>query len=298
MPFFAAVLLVLVWIVLTGAGFLVFPVVFAVTLTATTVGIVGYYYARACRALVAARADGPAPVAAPPMAPPIGSRDAARDALGEPAYRHYLLSQVWLDWWTIVRTTVPRVRRTAARALTATTKTMLGGVRGLFTFPVWLAVCGGIVLAAVPVGALGAALAVLYVLVAAVGLAGWLAGALVLATVERVFMAYGRILQTCPHPFCYEKIALPAYECPSCGARHRRLAPNAWGAFRHVCRCGARLPTTIPLGRFRLTAYCPHCAGRLPERIGRVRVEPLPFIGGAAGRGDNALFLALPAGGP
>jgi hypothetical protein len=295
MPFFAAVLLVLVWIVVTGAGFLVFPVVFAVTLTATTVGIVGYYYARACRALVAARADGPAPVAAPPMAPPIGSRDAARDALGEPAYRHYLLSQVWLDWWTIVRTTVPRVRRTAARALTATTKTMLGGVRGLFTFPVWLAVCGGIVLAAVPVGALGAALAVLYVLVAAVGLAGWLAGALVLAAVERVFMAYGRILQTCPHPFCYEKIALPAYECPACGARHRRLAPNRWGAFRHVCRCGARLPTTIPLGRFRLTAYCPHCAGRLPERIGRVRVEPLPFIGGPAAGKTTFMFLAIRA---
>jgi Double-GTPase 2 len=85
------------------------------------------------------------------------------------------------------------------------------------------------------------------------------------------------------------------YECPSCGARHRRLAPNTWGAFRHVCRCGARLPTTIPLGRFRLTAYCPHCAGRLPERIGRVRVETLPFVGGPAAGKTTFMFLAIRA---
>jgi hypothetical protein len=290
MPFFVAVLFVLVWVVVTGAGFLVFPVVFSVTLAVTTAGVVGFYYAHAVRALVTSRADGPAPVATPPMSPPIGSGAAA-----EPAYRHYLLSQVWLDWWMIARTTAPRARRRATRALIAVTRSLLGGARGFYTFPVWLAVCGGIVLAAVPVGLLGVALALLYGAVAAIGLAGWLGGALVLGAVERVFMAYDRILQTCPHPFCYEKIALPAYECPSCGARHRHLAPNGWGAFRHVCRCGARLPTTIPLGRFRLTAYCPHCSGRLPERIGRVRVEPLPFIGGPAAGKTTFMFLAIRA---
>lgn len=299
MPFFGAVLFVLVWLVIAGAGFLVFPVLFSTVLAVTTVAVVGYYYARACRTLVTVRADGPAPVATPPMSPPIGSREAARDggtwAGAEPAYRHYLLGQVWFDWWMTVRTTLPRVRGRAGRALTAATRSLLGGVRGVFLFPLWLAVCGGIVLAAVPVGVLGAALAVLYGVVAAAGLAGWLGCALVLAAVERGFMAYGRILQTCPHPFCYENIALPAYECPACGARHRRLAPNGWGAFRHVCRCGARLPTTIPLGRYRLTAYCPHCAGRLPERIGRVRVEPLPFIGGPAAGKTTFMFLAIRA---
>ncbi|HEX6468505.1 MAG TPA: hypothetical protein VF069_05365 [Streptosporangiaceae bacterium] len=292
MPFLAAVLVVIVWLVVMAVGFaVVFPVVFSVTLAATALWVVGFYYAHACRALAGVRADGPAPVAVPPTSPPIGSREAG----GEPAYRHYLLGQVWRDWWSIARTTVPRVRGAARRALTATTRTLLGSVWGFFTFPLWLAICGGIVLAAVPVAVLGAALALLYAVVAAVGLAGWLAGALVLAAVERVFMAYGRILQTCPHPFCYAKIALPMYECPSCGARHRRLAPNRWGAFRHVCRCGARLPTTIPLGRYRLTAYCPHCAGRLPERIGRVRVEPLPFIGGPAAGKTTFMFLAIRA---
>jgi hypothetical protein len=296
MPFFVAVLLVVVWLAVMAAGFgIVFPVAFAVTLIGTTGAIVGYHFVHACRALLATRVDGPAPVAAPPHGPAIGYRDAPGEPPGEPAYRHYLLSQVWLDWRMIARTVFPRVRRTAGRALTTTTKSLVGGVQGFFTFPLWLAICAGILLAAVPVAVLGAALTLLYGVVAAIGLAGWLCGVLVLAAVERAAMAYGRILQTCPHPFCYEKIALPVYECPSCGARHRRLTPNGWGAFRHVCRCGARLPTAIPLGRFRLTAYCPHCAGRLPERIGRVRVEPLPFVGGPAAGKTTFMFLAIRA---
>src|SRR5919197_2524204 len=183
MPVFGAVLFVIAWMAATGAGFVVFPVLFSVTLVGTTIGVVGYYYARACRALASARADGPAPVATPPMSPPIGSREAG----AEPAYRNYLLSQAWLDWWAIVKTTGPRAGRTAKRALTATTKTLLGGVHGFFVFPLWLAICGGIVLAAVPVAALGCALAVLYGVVAGIGLAAWAAGALVLAAVERGF---------------------------------------------------------------------------------------------------------------
>ncbi|MBX6768542.1 MAG: hypothetical protein IRY90_15545, partial [Actinomadura rubrobrunea] len=160
---------------------------------------------------------------------------------------------------------------------------------------VWFALCAGIVAAAVPAAALGVVLTVLYALVAAVGLTGWLVCVLVLAAVERGFMVYGRILQTCPHPFCYKKIALPVYECPGCGVRHPRLAPGGAGAFRHVCRCGARLPTTVPLGRFRLAAYCPHCGGRLPERIGRVRVEPLPFVGGPAAGKTTFMCLGIRA---
>src|SRR6266545_1421466 len=107
MPFLVAVLFVIVWMAVTAVGVVVvLPVVFSVVLTVTTAGVVGFYYAHAFRALVTVRADGPAPVATPPMSPPIGSREAA----AEPAHRHYLLSQVWLDWWMIARTTVPRVR--------------------------------------------------------------------------------------------------------------------------------------------------------------------------------------------
>ncbi|NDU73708.1 hypothetical protein GWI34_13815 [Actinomadura sp. DSM 109109] len=272
-------LLIVLWLGAMWLGFMyVFPVLFAATLVVAGAAALGVYVLHACRTLAPSTLEGPSPVAEPAV-----------------AYRHYLLGQVWRDWWTISRTVVPQVYRTARGVVLRLTRTLLGGPWGFFVFPVWLALCAGITAAAVPASVFVLALTVLYGLVAAVGLATWLACVLVLAAVERVFMGYARILQTCPHPFCYERIGLPEYACPSCGARHRRLAPGAGGAFRHVCRCGARLPTTVPLGRFRLAAYCPHCGGRLPERIGRVRVEPLPFVGGPAAGKTTFMVLGIRA---
>ncbi|MFD0684664.1 TRAFAC clade GTPase domain-containing protein [Actinomadura fibrosa] len=272
-------LLIAVWLGAMWLGFMVvFPVLFPVTLVVAGAAALGLYYLHACRTLAPSTLEGPSPVASP-----------------EVSYRHYLLVQVWRDWWTITRTVVPQVWRTASGTILRLTRTLLGGLWGFFAFPVWLALCAGIVAAAVPAAVFVLALTVLYGVVAAVGLAGWLACVLVLAGVERVFMAYARILQTCPHPFCYERIGLPEYECPGCAARHPRLTPGAGGAFRHVCRCGARLPTTVPLGRFRLAAYCPHCGGPLPERIGRVRVEPLPFVGGPAAGKTTFMVLGIRA---
>ncbi|WP_225993618.1 TRAFAC clade GTPase domain-containing protein [Actinomadura rudentiformis] len=276
----AVLLLAAVWVAIMYVGFVVvFPYLFTVTLIGAAIGALGYYYVHAFQTLARIAVDGPSPVSAP-----------------EVSYRHYLLAQVWRDWWAIARKVVPGIWNRALGALTLLTQTfLLGGLWGFFTLPFWLALCAGIVAAAVPAVVLGVALTVLYGVVAAIGLAGWLVCVLVLAAVERLFMAYGRILQTCPHPFCYEKVGLPVYECPGCGARHPRLTPGSGGAFRHVCRCGARLPTTVPLGRFRLAAYCPHCGGRLPERIGRVRVEPLPFVGGPAAGKTTFMFLGIRA---
>ncbi|GAA2589602.1 hypothetical protein GCM10010411_23110 [Actinomadura fulvescens] len=280
MQMIVVLLLTAVWVAVMYVGFVVvFPYLFPVTLIAAAIGALGLYYVHACRTLAPTTLGGPSPVPEP-----------------EASYRHYLLAQVWRDWWAIARRVVPRIWGLAAGALTVLTQTvLLGGLWGFFTFPFWLALCAGIVAAAVPALALGAALTVLYGMVAAVGLAGWVVCVLVLAAVERLFMMYGRILQTCPHPFCYERVGLPVYECPGCGVRHPRLTPGSGGAFRHVCRCGARLPTTVPLGRFRLAAYCPHCGGRLPERIGRVRVEPLPFVGGPAAGKTTFMFLGIRA---
>jgi hypothetical protein len=276
----ALVVLAAVWVGAMWLGFVVvFPILFAVTLVAAGAAALGLYYLHACRTLGPSTLKGPSPVAEP-----------------EVSYRHYLLAQVWWDWWTITRTVVPRVWQTASGIVVTLTRTLLlGGFWGFFAFPIWLALCAGIVAAALPAAVIGTALTVLYGIVAAVGLGAWLVCVLVLAAVERLFMAYGRILQTCPHPFCYEKIALPVYECPGCGALHPRLTPGQAGAFRHVCRCGARLPTTVFLGRFRLAAYCPHCDGRLPDRIGRVRVEPLPFIGGPAAGKTTFMVLGIRA---
>ncbi|WP_119731062.1 TRAFAC clade GTPase domain-containing protein [Thermomonospora amylolytica] len=274
MPAIWVLLLLVAWAALA----IVFPVVFAVTLTAATGAALGFAYLQAWRTLTPTTAKGPSPVPVPPV-----------------AYRHYLLEQVWRDWWAVAQAAVPWAWRTGRTAMTRVTRTLLGGLWGFFLLPLWLALYLGVAVAVLPATVIGMLLTACYGLVVALGLAGWLVCVGVLWLVERAFMAYGRILQTCPHPFCYEKIALPVYECPGCGTRHRRLTPGTAGAFRHVCRCGARLPTTIPLGRYRLTAYCPHCHGRLPERIGRVRVEPLPFVGGPAAGKTTFMFLAIRA---
>jgi double-GTPase-like protein len=278
-PALVILLLIAVWLGTMWLGFVfVFPVLFPVALAGAGLVALGFAYVTAWQTLGPVTAKGRSPVPVPDV-----------------AYRHYLLDQVWRDWWALASAVGPWTWRTARTALHRLTRTLLGGLWGFFAFPVWLALCAGIVLAVVPAALLAVLLSVVYGVLALVGMAGWLVCVAVLWLVERAFMAYGRILQTCPHPFCYEKIALPVYECPGCGTRHERLTPGRAGAFRHVCRCGVRLPTTIPLGRYRLTAYCPHCGGRLPERIGRVRVEPLPFVGGPAAGKTTFMFLAIRA---
>jgi hypothetical protein len=87
------------------------------------------------------------------------------------------------------------------------------------------------------------------------------------------------------------------YVCsaPDCGERHRRLVPNRYGAVRHTCRCGARLPTLVVLGRDRLSAECPHCSMPLPGRTGRVRIEHVPIVGGPDAGKSTYLCLAISA---
>jgi len=273
------VLGVLAWAFLMLLGFrFLFGPLFAATLALVTLAAFAYYYAVACRTLLPAAADGPSPVLP-----------------SDGVYRHYLVGQVWRDWRAVAGAVGPRVYRGAEQAVRQLTAKLVSGWWGFFLFPVWAALCCGIVLAAVPLALIGAVLTLLYGAVALVGLTGWLVCVALLAGVDRVFSVSGRILQTCPHPSCYRRIGLPVYACPRCQRRHHRLVPSTAGAFRHVCECGARLPTAVVLGRYRLTAYCPHCAGRLPDRIGRVRVEPVPFIGGPAAGKTTFMFLAVRA---
>jgi hypothetical protein len=277
-------LLFFLWVGLVWAEF-VFVVPFAIpvaVLVATGAGI-GRFLVTAWRALTVIRIDGPSPVPRPAADSP------------DPAYPQYLLDQVWRDTWTLALRTIPWCLAQVRRAVTTLTARMLALPQGLALFPIWLAVCAGVLLATVPLAVAALVFAAVVVSVAGVGLAVWSVCAVVLGAVERLWTAYRRILLACPHPGCYERLALPAYACPNCDARHFRLVPNRLGAFRHVCRCGARLPTTILLGRFRLSAYCPHCGRPLPARIGRARVEPLPFVGGPAAGKTTLMFLAVRA---
>jgi hypothetical protein len=209
----------------------------------------------------------------------------------DPAYRHYLASQVWKDWQAILGTASPRIGVKAEKALRGVTAALLNGQQGLFLFPIWLAICGGILAAVVPVVLAGVLIMALYTVTVLLGMLGWLVCVGLLRVVDQVFVLAYRILQTCPYPGCYSRFTLPVYACPTCGSRHAKLQPDLNGAVRHVCHCGTRLPTTILLGRYRLQAHCPHCDRLLPTRVGRVRIEPLPFVGGPdAGK---TTFMAL-----
>ncbi|WP_440104020.1 TRAFAC clade GTPase domain-containing protein [Streptosporangium sp. H16] len=264
-----------VWLA-TLAGVVLFPV----ALLVTTAVLVGLYCVQASAILLPDTAYGPSPVSRP-------GGDHRRD----PAYRHYLASQVWQDWRSIIRLASSRMSAGAARGLSRSTAILLGGKQGWVLFPIWLGVCGGIVSATLPVAVTVLLIATAYLATVATGLLAWLVCVGVLRTIEQVLMLARRILQTCPYPGCYSKFTLPVYSCSTCGAKHRHLRPDLDGAFWHVCQCGTRLPTTILLGRFRLQAHCPRCDRRLPTRIGRVRIEPVPLVGGPdAGK---TTFMAL-----
>ncbi|MET8143701.1 hypothetical protein ABZU32_25645 [Sphaerisporangium sp. NPDC005288] len=293
MPFVFGVAVVL-WGACMYFGFLYgFPVVATLTLAAATAAGVGHYFLRAGRVLLPVTARGASPVVA--GAADAEGRPGAAETDRDPVYRHYLFGQMALDWWRTQRAAVPAMAQAARRALGTVTRRLMTNVQGFFVLPIWLALVAGVAAAVVPLAAVAAALTAAYALVAAAGLLLWLSCLLLLLCVETVFMRARRILQTCPHPQCYARISLPEYACPTCGRRHRHLAPNLDGVFRHVCRCGTRLPTAIVLGRFRLPAYCPECGRALPPRIGRARIEPLPFIGGPDAGKTTFMVLALNA---
>ncbi|MEO3812413.1 hypothetical protein ABGB17_25725 [Sphaerisporangium sp. B11E5] len=279
------VVMAVVWAACMFFGFLFgFPIVGVVTVVVTTLAGVGYYFARAGRMLGPGRDAGESEVAP------------ARTGAGrDPVYRHYLFLQMPLDAWRVPRTVAPEAAHAGWRAMVRVTRWLAGGVQGFFLLPLWLGVVAGVVVAAVPLAAAALAVVAAHVLVFAVGALLWLTGVALLRGVESVVMLVRRILQTCPHPRCYARIALPEYACPTCDERHRTLRPNLDGALRHVCRCGTRLPTAIVLGRFRLRAYCPQCHRALPHRIGRARVEPVPFIGGPDAGKTTFMVLAINA---
>ncbi|MFC4591169.1 TRAFAC clade GTPase domain-containing protein [Sphaerisporangium corydalis] len=284
MPF-VAVFVIALWCVCMYFGFLYgFPVLCAITLVAATLIGVGHYFARAGRVLLPTTVGG-----ASPSTP--GTAEGNRD----PAYRHYLFNQASQDWWRILRSVIPAIGQNAKATVSTVTRWLMSNVQGFFLLPVWLAVVAGLALATIPLAVAGAALTSAYALVVLAGMLVWLLLLALLLSVEQVFMRARRILQTCPHPQCYARIDLPEYACPACGERHRHLTPNLDGAFRHVCRCGTRLPTAIVLGRFRLQAYCPECGRALPHRIGRARIEPLPFVGGPDAGKTTFMVLAINA---
>jgi hypothetical protein len=115
----------------------------------------------------------------------------------------------------------------------------------------------------------------------------------ILRLVAYVGMVLRRSFFACPHAGCYQRIALPIYLCPGCGALHRRLLPGSYGTFFRRCQCGRQLPTMFLVGRGRLPSLCPNpsCNRPLHGDMGQVRNLHFPVVGGASA-GKTSLMAA------
>jgi hypothetical protein len=278
--FFAVVL----WIVAVGAQVVLLPVTVALVVVAGFAYSAALAVSEAWRVLTVNTLAGPSSVPTP--------------AATEPAYPAYFLRQGWLDVWVVTRRSA---RQTLQRGRDLYLKGWeYLGDNGVVTLFLWPSVIGfvlGTAVLAVPVLVALVVLAVLQALAVAVTALAWSVLVGVLGSVELVLRGLRRIVVACPHPGCYQRFGLPVYVCssPECGERHRRLVPNRYGALRHTCRCGARLPTLVLLGRHRLSAQCPHCSMPLPSRTGRVRIEHVPIVGGPDAGKSTFLCLAVSA---
>jgi hypothetical protein len=93
---------------------------------------------------------------------------------------------------------------------------------------------------------------------------------------------------------CHHRVPFPVYACPGAGCRlrHGDVRPGRFGALARVCACGARLPTLLVLGSYRMKGFCPYCDRPLADRIGSAREIAVPFLGPTAS-GKTRLMLTL-----
>ncbi|MEU8826394.1 hypothetical protein [Streptomyces sp. NPDC048636] len=236
---------------------------------------------------------GPPPSATSPVSAP-GDHRPGGDA-AEPAYRAYLHGPALRD--------LRRAYRTCSEDWRALLTEARGGARLAYVRredgqrrAVWIGLGYPAFLLGLPLVVLVAA--VLCLLAAVVQLALWAVAFAIravlwwapLAAVDRAGRWRHDRGAVCPHLECGEPVALPVHRCPVCGADHRRLAPNGYGALRHVCRCGARLPASPVFGARRLETSCPSCARPLPRRTGRGRARPRTVVlAGGPGSGQSVV---------
>lgn len=97
--------------------------------------------------------------------------------------------------------------------------------------------------------------------------------------IERMVILVRSGYAKCPYAGCHEKVPLPVFVCPNCGARHDRLIPGRYGVFRRTCTCGSKVPTLFWFGKGKLTKLCPHCQQPLPVELFGGNVH-IPIYGG------------------
>lgn len=92
---------------------------------------------------------------------------------------------------------------------------------------------------------------------------------------------------------CHQVFEIPDYICPQCKTVHRDLTKTLeHGFFYHKCRCGKRLPRYFLLGRWRLSAQCPHCRNSLGIHSENLSYLVFPIVGGTSS-GKTAFMNAM-----
>ena len=78
-----------------------------------------------------------------------------------------------------------------------------------------------------------------------------------LRVLEWIIIKVHGLFNICRH--CHQRIDLPIYRCPRCGAEYPKLISSVkFGPFFRRCRCGEFLPASRFFGRNDIPSICPH----------------------------------------
>lgn len=183
----------------------------------------------------------------------------------EPAFLSYYFHQGYIDYAAIVKRawqlSVIKISKWGWKLLLKQLK--LGFFSWLFLpfmLPLYGALIVGVIISIVPF----LILSIIHTAVLGVFLVLVLLASLFLNIVEKISMLWRSLNYVCPHTGCYQRVTLPIFVCPSCGAWHKKLIPGKYGVFRRKCECGKLLPTSPLTGRSRLDMICPNTACNKP----------------------------------
>lgn len=176
----------------------------------------------------------------------------------EPAWPHYLRSQLSDDAWTATG----RLAELAIQPWKLTT----GAVRRLPRPELWVPVvvapyllCAAATVAVLVTGAVAGAL-----IAAAAGLL-WIVrqgGVRAVRLIDRVRQRRVGSAATCTQPGCHQVSDLPVVQC-ACARRHFQLKPGWFGVFRRRCVCGRVIASTVTRAASSLLLRCPLCESPL-----------------------------------
>ena len=205
-------------------------------------------------------------------------------------HRNYFFSLGWRHLWQVLEWSLPSSR--AAASTLARTGVKIARDMRLWSVASW-PLGGMLILLASAVLVSAVAVTIAYALLHGVILATIAAvlGIVVFAlrTAELVQMTANRAFYACVA--CHASPEVPDYECPSCHLRQAGLLPGVHGVLFRKCECGKLLPTSLLLGRGRLTAHCPTCDSVVLGGFGSLRNVHIPLVG-APGVGKTSWLCA------